>query len=181
MIIITNERLCQLLPQINLISDESLRSKTLDIWRETCELSSWTSLEEIPFGPGLLPNEFSFLQHVTDVTRYSYMVALEHNKTNIHKANIDYVLAGALLHDVCKLMEYSAEDGFTEWGALIPHSMYGVYICKKYDIPLPIIHIVATHTPQVKMSGKSIEAIIVANSDRIAADIVHLYDGSVTK
>ncbi|MBQ2751034.1 MAG: HD domain-containing protein [Oscillospiraceae bacterium] len=176
MISITKQKLCEYLPQFSLINDEVLREKTLDIWAKACSEADWQSLEDIPFTPGFDPKTFGFLHHVELVAQYSYEVATAYNKLEDQKINVDYVVAGALLHDVCKIVEYSALGGRTSWGQSVTHGIYGISLCREYGIPLEVTHIVASHTSKLSMANKTPEAIIVAKCDGIAAGCVHLLE-----
>ncbi|MBQ6195846.1 MAG: HD domain-containing protein [Lachnospiraceae bacterium] len=176
MISISKEALCELLPQFNLIQDPFLKNTALDIWLEACSKADWNRLEDIPFGPGYDPVRAGFLHHVTAVTQYSYVIAKAYNELEANPVNIDYCVVGALLHDVCKIVEYSAAGGRTAWGTRVSHAIYGVALCEKYGIPLEITHIVASHTSKLSMPNKSPEAIIVAKADGIAAGVVHLFE-----
>lgn len=174
MITADKKLLRRLLPQFELISNDTLRETALTIWQEACKQSDWERLEDIPFGPGSDPERFGFLHHVALVTQYSYQVALAYNEMEPQPLNVDHVVAGALLHDVCKIVEYSSAGGRTPWGQMITHAIYGVTLCEKHGIPLEIIHIVASHTAKLSMPNKSPEAIIVSKCDSIAAGCVHL-------
>lgn len=176
MIRITKDSLCALLPQFGLIEDSALRGKVLDIWKDACRNADWERLEDIPFGPGLDARQFGFLHHVATVTQYSYEVAKAYNCLEPQSINIDFVTAGALLHDVCKIVEYSAKGGRTSWGQHVTHGIYGVVLMQQYELPLEIIHIVASHTAKLSMPNKTPEAIIVAKCDAIAAGCVHLLE-----
>lgn len=177
MISITREHLCSLLPQFSLIQNQELCKKALDIWLEACSVSDWERLEDIPFMPGSDAVRFSFLHHVELVTQYSYEVAMAYNRLEDTPVSVDNVVAGALLHDVCKIVEYSATGGRTAWGQNVSHGIYGISLCHKHGVPLEVIHIVASHTAKLSMPNKSPEAIIVAKCDSIAAGCVHLLEG----
>lgn len=174
MISITKEQLCNKLPQFRLIQDEELRDTTAQIWIEACSKSDWSALEDIPFMPGSDAKQFSFLHHVALVAQYSYEVAKVYNNLEELPLSMDHTVAGALLHDVCKIAEYSSAGGRTAWGQRVTHGIYGVSLCQKYRIPLDIIHIVASHTNKLSMAPKTPEAVIVSKCDAIAAGCVHL-------
>lgn len=177
MISITKEALCEKLPQFLLIQDEKLRNITLEIWQEACGASDWEVLEDIPFMPGSDAKRFGFLHHVELVTQYSYEVAMSYNRMEKEPVSVDFAVAGALLHDVCKIVEYSSFGGRTAWGQHVSHGIYGISLCQKYAVPLEVIHIVASHTAKLSMPNKTPEAIIVAKCDSIAAGCVHLLEG----
>jgi len=176
MIKTSKEEIRRLLPQFDFVEDVALKDTALSIWLEACSKADWDSLEAIPFGPGYDPIRAGFLHHVAAVTEYSYAVAKAYNKLEAIPVNVDYCVVGALLHDVCKIVEYSAAGGRTAWGTRVSHAIYGVALCEKYNIPLEITHIVASHTSKLGMPAKSPEAIIVAKADGIAAGVVHLFE-----
>lgn len=176
MISITKEQLYQTLPQFLLIQDETLRNTTADIWLEACGASDWNALEDIPFMPGADAKRFGFLHHVALVTQYSFEVALAYNRMEATPISVDHATAGALLHDVCKIVEYSSAGGRSTWGQRVSHGIYGVSLCQKHGVPLDIIHIVASHTAKLSMPPKTPEAIIVSKCDAIAAGCVHLLE-----
>lgn len=176
MISITKEQLYEKLPQFGLIENAALRNTTAEIWLEACAASDWTNLEDIPFMPGSDTRRFSFLHHVALVTQYSYEVSLAYNRLEKQPISVDHTVAGSLLHDVCKIVEYSAIGGRTAWGQQVTHGIYGIFLCQKHGLPLNIIHIVASHTAKLSMPPKTPEAIIVAKCDAIAAGCVHLLE-----
>lgn len=59
------------------------------------------------------------------------------------KLNRDYLIAGAILHDVMKIFEWKSSKEHT--GILLDHSMLGVAELYKRDFPEEVIHIVASH------------------------------------
>lgn len=181
MIKVTSEELCKLLPQFELIEDTTLRNISLTIWKEACEKADWEHLEDIPFGPGSDSTRFGFLHHVALVTQYSYEVARAYNKMEPQPINVDYVVAGALLHDVCKIVEYSINGGRTQWGQHVTHGIYGIALMQQHGLPIEVIHIVASHTAKLSMPNKTPEAIIVAKCDSIAAGCVHLFEDAQAK
>ena len=176
MIQISKEEICHLLPQFDLVQDAVLKDVALSIWQEACLKADWDDLKAIPFGPGYDAVRAGFLHHVAAVTQYSYVLAKAYNDLESEPLNVDYCVVGALLHDVCKIVEYSAAGGRTAWGNHVSHAIYGVALCEKYGVPLEITHIVASHTSKLSMPNKSPEAIIVAKADGVAAGIVHLFE-----
>ena len=159
-----------------MIQSQELKDKVLRVWKKAAQECNWKCMEEVPFSPDYPPQPNSFLQHVRLVTGYSYAVALKNNDMEETKVDLDVVIAGALLHDVCKLVEYSADGGRTEWGQHVTHGIYGIALCQEEKIPLNVIHVIASHTAKLSMAQKSREAIIVAKCDSLAAACVHLYE-----
>jgi 7,8-dihydroneopterin 2',3'-cyclic phosphate phosphodiesterase len=86
------------------------------------------------------------------------------------KVNRDYIIAGALLHDVMKVYCYeeNSSGGFntSEFGGMIDHLSLLVAELYRRDFPLDLIHIVASHHGDVgPTKPKTVEALIVAVAD----------------
>ncbi len=98
-----------LLPEISLIKDEELRQKTMEIWWEAIKEGGWrvADLERIPFTLLISGTEINLITHVRAVTLCSLRLAetIEHFYPGVISVNRDIVLAGAILHDVGKLLE----------------------------------------------------------------------------
>lgn len=165
-------------PEFNQITSKELRDKVVRIWQRAARESDWDKMEDVPFSPDYPVHPNTFLQHVKLVTTYSYAVALKNNELEETKVDLDTVIAGALLHDVCKLVEYSSKGGRTAWGQHVTHGIYGIALCNEEHVPLEIIHIIASHTAKLSMSNKSRESIIIAKCDSLAAACVHLYEST---
>ena len=175
---LTTEEFAGYFPEFNQITSEELRSKVVRIWQRAAKESDWERIGDIPFSPDYPAQPNTFLQHVKLVTAYSYAVARKNNELEEVKVDLDTVIAGALLHDVCKLVEYSAKGGRTPWGRHVTHGIYGIALCKEEHVPLEIIHVIASHTAKLSMNNKSREAIIVTKCDSLAAACVHLYESA---
>ena len=124
----TKEKLVELMPEFNWIKDEELREKTIRVWLKACAESDWSNLTEIPFSGGFSPDPDNLVFHIRMVTDFSYEVAKSSNEDREEKADVDIVVAGALLHDVCKLAEYSAKGGKSDWGNKVTHGIYGIHL-----------------------------------------------------
>ena len=180
---ISGEQIVEAFEQIKLIGDPSLREKVVCVWQKVLESSDWKSIFDIPFHPEIdaRNEDGSLVRHVILVTEYSYGVAKKNNEIEPVKVNLDHVLAGALLHDVSKVAEYSSKGAKTEWGAHVTHGIYGICISEAEGIPLEVIHIIASHTNKLNMPAKTREAIIVHQCDYLAADSTNLAYGRVTE
>lgn len=175
---ISREQFSEWFPEFEEICGEELKHKIVKIWNETAGKSDWESMEDVPFSPDYPAQPNSFLQHMKLVTAYSTVCAKKNNELELTKVDMDTVIAGALLHDVCKLVEYSSAGGRTEWGKNVTHGIYGIAVCYEEKIPLEIIHIISSHTKQLTIANKTREAIIVAKADNLAAACVHLYEAN---
>jgi putative nucleotidyltransferase with HDIG domain len=82
--------------------------------------------------------------------------------------NHDYLLAGALLHDVGKLIEFEPsgeETAVSRGGRRLNHRFWGGALCQEVGLPREIVHIVYAHSEEGKLLKRSVEAVIVSHAD----------------
>ena len=156
----------ELIPEINEIRDENLREKVKQIWKYAIEKGGWKDypLDKIPFTL-LIPTERDLITHTRMVT----MMAIAIGKTR-GDVNMDYLIAGAILHDVGKLLEFEVKDGKvvkSEYGKRLRHPVSGAMLAEKFDLPYEISHIIAAHSKEGEFVSRSEEAVIVHHCDFI--------------
>jgi len=168
------EELLELIPEFNLIEDSDLKEKTLKVWEITLKAGGWElkDLQRIPFTLLIEPCPCSMLEHIRGVTRVCIEAekALRSIYKNKLKINRDYLIAGALLHDIGKLVEYKEEKGKfikSKSGTLLRHPISGVGLCYNQGIPEEVMHIIASHSWEGDRSKRTPEAIIVHHADFI--------------
>jgi hypothetical protein len=166
------DRVRRLWPELEWIKDPGLREKVLLTWLKAFELSPLTpdDLERIPFTL-LVPNcPASFMEHKRCVVHISRRAA-EAMQEHLGKAlpiDLDTVIAGAMLADVGKLLEYEKKDGKavqSERGKALRHPFTGVALCMMCGIPDAVSHIVAAHADEGNLVTRSTEAYIVHHAD----------------
>jgi putative nucleotidyltransferase with HDIG domain len=82
--------------------------------------------------------------------------------------DMDVVIAGAILADVGKLLEYEKVDGRavqSERGKNLRHPFTGVHLALACGVPDSVCHIVATHAAEGDLVKRSTEAFIVHHAD----------------
>ncbi len=112
------DELKTLLPEILWIKDEKLREAIADTYSDALRTGGWNvqDMKEIPFTL-LIPNcSVSYLSHVRAVTRMCHSAWTEfkaiYQGPDAAPLEYDILIAGALLHDVGKLVEYTkGKDG----------------------------------------------------------------------
>ncbi len=81
---------------------------------------------------------------------------------------MDVVIAGAILADVGKLLEYEKVDGKavqSERGKNLRHPFTGVHLAMACGVPDEVCHIIATHAGEGNLVKRSTEAFIVHHAD----------------
>jgi putative nucleotidyltransferase with HDIG domain len=91
-------------PELDHISDETLREKVVEAWRLGLERGGWRDIEDIPYAWNI--HEVTNVEHVRGVTRIAEDAASEQRSFHGANPDVDVVLAAALLHDVGKCYEY---------------------------------------------------------------------------
>lgn len=174
------EMLLRLLPEIEQIKDKSLQDKVIGCWREAVEFRGWTEelLKEMPFTLLAENVRITFIDHVRAVCLMC--VACDEVLDRIHgerktEINRDHLIAGALLADVGKLMEFEIVDGKpvkSDYGKHIRHPFSGVGLAFKHDLPSEVMHVIATHSKEGAGEKRLPESIVFHHADFIDFELV---------
>ena len=169
------EAVRELWPELDWIRDETLREQVLRTWVRAFELSPLTpaDLERIPFTL-LVPNcPTTFMEHkrcVVHIARQSAS-AMHSFMGKALPIDMDVVIAGAILADVGKLLEYETVDGAARQsrrGALLRHPFTGVALAMECGVPDAVCHVIAAHAGEGDLVKRSTEALIVHHADFMA-------------
>jgi putative nucleotidyltransferase with HDIG domain len=165
----TLDSVYELFPEVDRISDEELRQKVLKTWLEAWKTSDYDRLDQTPF----LHDDIAGIDNV-EHTRAVTIMCIQFAETlkefhNI-KINMDYLIAGAILHDLGKIFEYSESP--SELGRLFTHPISAMYFATKEDLPLEVIHIIETHSLEGELVKRSPEAAVVHYMDFAYAETV---------
>ena len=168
----SNEELVQLIPEFGAISDENLREKALVVWAEALETGGWivADLAEMPFTLLTEGVQVSLAEHVSTVARLCLAMdnVLREAYGERYLGDRDILLAGALLADVGKLIEFKREDGRYQWAGMyqyLRHPFTGVALAYKHGLPEAVMHIIATHSWEGDKFKRRPESIIFHHAD----------------
>jgi len=159
-------------PELEWIADPDLRERTARTWELALERSPLTAadLGEIPFTL-LVPNcPVSFMAHkrcVVHIARRSAEAMQEFFGAAL-PIDLDVVVAGAILADVGKLLEYEKVEGRavqSERGRYLRHPFTGVALAMEAGVPDRVCHIIAAHADEGSLVKRSTEATIVHHAD----------------
>jgi len=164
-------------PEISWIKNENLREKVLNCWIYAVENSVLTpeDLEVIPFSLLIKDCKISFMNHKRTAVQLSVDIAkrMKENFGEEIQIDMDILIAGAILIDVGKLIEYDKVDGkltTSKAGKLLRHPFSGVSIADRFGLPPEVQHIIAYHAKEGDDAKRSIEAIIVHHADFVSFD-----------
>lgn len=174
---ITREEILEIWPEINWIQNLELREKVLNCWIYAIERSvlSIDDLKVMPFSLLIKDCNISFMLHKRTTVQLAVEMANTMKKNFGEKIDIDMdnLIAGAILIDVGKLLEYEIKDGklnTSEAGKLLRHPFSGAAIADRNEIPAEIQHIIATHSHEGDIGKRTIESIIVHHADFVSFD-----------
>ena len=164
-------------PELEWISDEGLREKVVQTWDEACGRGGWKEgeIESIPFTMLVATGGVSLTDHTRLVTNICRSVSETMQRMGTVPIDNDILIAGALLHDVGKLLEYRTEgNGYavSKSGTLLRHPLSGLGLAMKNGLPEEICHIIAVHSREGEGSYRSPEAIILHHADFIAFETI---------
>lgn len=165
----------KLWPELAWIENADLRERTTRCWERALELSPLTpeDLNRIPFTL-LVPNcPTTFMEHKRCVVHIARRAAesMREFMGNALKIDLDTVIAGAILADVGKLLEYEGRDGKTvqsRRGELLRHPFTGVALAMECGLPDEVCHIIAAHAGEGDLVKRTTEAYIVHHADFMA-------------
>jgi putative nucleotidyltransferase with HDIG domain len=204
----TTKDIAQLFPDLMQIRDASLRDKVAAVWNEAITTGcggppdgGWTfdELRAVKFTLLAGDINMSFIDHLNSCCRQCIAIAkvLQESFTSsgrpVVPINMDYLIAGSLLADCGKPLEYDKDPRTGavirgRYGDMLRHPFSGVAMCYKHGIPPEVMHIVATHSfegdPRPPGSAgvqRSIEAIIFHHADFIDFDIARLLGAKAAK
>jgi len=169
-----NQEVLELWPELNWIQDEELRKSTAKTWELALEKSVLSSedLQRIPFtllcGPDL---KVTFMDHKRSVVHIARdagekINAMYHGELT---ADMDVLIAGAILCDVGKLLEYVLDKNGKavqgSYGKYLRHPFSGVSLAEQCGVPAEVCHIIAAHAGEGDLIKRSTEAYIVHHVD----------------
>ncbi|MFX1520309.1 MAG: HD domain-containing protein [Promethearchaeota archaeon] len=166
-----------LFPELNEISDTALREKVINVFLRAIELGEWDNIEGIPFTLLIENCPMDLVAHTCLVTQMALKIG--ELAEPITKINKDFLVAGALLHDVGKLVEYSRSDKGkvlkSKLGNLFRHPAIGMHLCLSEGLPYEIAHICLAHSTEGDKLKRTPEAWIVHHCDFICFELAKLH------
>ena len=169
-----NEKVKNLWPELEWIKDLQLREKTAKTWELALERSVLKpeDLERIPFtllcGPDL---KVSFMTHKRCVVHVAKESGEKMNRFfgPDLPVNMDVLIAGAILADVGKLLEYELDKNGNavqgKYGQYLRHPFSGVSLAEECGVPPEVCHIIAAHAHEGDLVTRTTEAYIVHHAD----------------
>ncbi len=172
-------KILALMPEFQMIRDTGLQEKTVAVWVEAIKKGRWMveDLLDMPFTLLIPQTSVNIIEHTRAVTLCAVGIGdvmVQEYKDRV-SLNRDFLLSGALLHDVGKLFEYKRENGRfvkSRDGQLLRHPISGAAFAYTFGMPAEILHIIAAHSKEGDGARRTIEAVIVNHADFVNFDVM---------
>ena len=137
-----------LFPELDLISDASLRDAVVEIWEEMWAQSEYERLVDVRVS---LKIDYPQIRHCQGIVRGAVALAPVWEEVHGVRFDHDVLVAAALLMDVSKLVEAKPKPGGgseqTDLGRALPHAVYAAHLALQKGLPLSIVHVLTAHSP----------------------------------
>lgn len=166
------EAVRKLWPELAWIENPELRNSVTETWAVALERSPLgpEDLERIPFTLLVPDCPATFMEHkrcVVHIARRSAEAMREFLGRSL-SIDLDTVIAGAILADVGKVLEYELVDGDARQsarGKALRHPFTGVAVALQCGVPDAVCHIIAAHAAEGDLVTRTTEATIVHHAD----------------
>ncbi len=172
--------------QLEKINDRELREKVVNVWETAALQGGWSpeELETIPFTLLTETHGVNLIQHTIAVTEgaVGLALAIEGTYTPPFTVNMDWLVAGGLLHDVGKLLEIERhQDGHrkSRSGKCARHPISGAILAAKADLPDEIINMIGCHAKEGDGRPQRLETVLVHQADFATFNPMVMYNGGL--
>jgi len=151
--------------ELSWIEDDKLRDKVVEAWKTAVDRGNWKTLDKIPFTL-LFENSGKLTEHTKRMTHLTKAIYDQRDE----EINLDFLIAGALLHDVGKVLEYEVVDGKVVKGAYgrrFRHPVSGALLAQELGLPEEVVLIIYAHSHEGEKCERTAEAYIVHYCDFI--------------
>lgn len=169
-------RIVEEMPEIEWISDQTLRQKVTDAWVAAITSAGFERIGDMrPSGnyDSLPLRTGTQADHIRSVARLSLKIAEEMDDLFADFSyDRDMMIAGALCHDIGKVWEFDPEN-VERWKAdprrvgmpSLRHPGYGIHICLSAGLPEAVAHMAAAHSGEGELLVRSLENTILRWAD----------------
>ncbi|MEM3245804.1 MAG: hypothetical protein QXN16_03485 [Candidatus Micrarchaeaceae archaeon] len=156
------------LPEINMIKDETIRRKTIEVWQKLWAESKYKEISELPVNSS---SKYPHIIHNRSVI--SMAISVAQNVSKFHKVKIDkdILISSAALQDSSKLVE-TEPDGKggirkSKIGEMFQHGFYAAHVAIEVGLPQEIAENILEHTFDNAVYPKTLISKILFYVDQI--------------
>lgn len=163
--------------ELGTIQSEEMRRQVVSTWVRAMEITGTTDLlRDIPIGKKFLNAPMSRpalgLEHVRGVCGIAAAIAKSQMQCHDMQVDLDVVLAGALLHDVGKLLERAPAGTHPLAGSLVRHHYSGMHLALEQGVPTEVLHVIAYHSAEGHRFPRTLECYIVYTADLLSIEVL---------
>ena len=157
------------------IGSTELREKVVKAWVLACERGGWKSLDDLRAMPfTLLTNTrgINFIEHTIAVTEGAYGLAKaqeEAYRELPYQIDYDRLLAGGLLHDVGKLLEFERDKQGSfrksRAGMCARHPISGTAVAYEVGLSNEMLNTIACHAKEGDGRPQVLETVLIHQAD----------------
>jgi len=157
------------------IGSTELREKVVKAWVLACERGGWKSLDDLRAMPfTLLTNTrgINFIEHTIAVTEGAYGLAKaqeEAYRELPYQIDYDRLLAGGLLHDVGKLLEFERDKQGSfrksRAGMCARHPISGTAVAYEVGLSNEVLNTIACHAKEGDGRPQVVETVLIHQAD----------------
>jgi putative nucleotidyltransferase with HDIG domain len=162
-------------PQLEMISDESIREMVVKAWSLGLKRGGWKKIDDLMNMPFTLLTEthgVNFIEHTIAVTEGAIGLAVAQKESYSkmpYDIDMDRLVAGGLLHDVGKLLEIEP-DGEGGWrksrsGKCARHPISGAILASEVGFPEEYVNTIACHAKEGEGRPQVIETVLIHQAD----------------
>ena len=156
------DHVIETLPELLKITDGEMRQAVIKVYVQMMRMAGLDDLNSIPFTT-TYKTEVPYPVHIRAVTNMAISLAEVLADTG-QKVKMDILIAGALLHDVGKLLEYS--DGTGKYsGDMLKHTFTGMAVAQDIGLPAEVLHCIIYHSYEGDGRRKTVESVVVHHCD----------------
>ena len=161
--------------QLKEIQSAELRAKVVEAWVEACRLGNKQSVEELmamPFSLLVDCRGLSFVEHTQAVTDGALALGRAQERCYRqmpYQIDFDRLVAGAILHDLGKLMELerTPDGGWRKShpGRCLRHPISGAVLAGKLGFDDELLNIIACHAKEGEGRPQVVETVLIHEAD----------------
>lgn len=161
--------------QLEKIQDDELRNKVVEVWVDGCRAGNWTAVEQLHNMPFTLLTDtcgVSFVEHTIAVTEGALALGkaqVDGYRSVPYAIDFDRLVAGALLHDVGKLLEIEqdGEGGHrkSHAGMCARHPISGAILAARAGLDDELVNTIACHAKEGDGRPQVVETVFIHQAD----------------
>lgn len=170
----------RLFPAIEKIQDVPMKEKVMATWLNAWKRSNFPSIEVVhQFEPARKRIAYTNVEHTNQVCQACEAMAESLSAMFSLKIHWDELRAGAILHDVDKILIFDYETGgFSETGRRFAHAVFGASLALMEGLPESVAHMIGAHSFRFSPTPPAtVEALLLRHLDHVVAQSHYFMQG----